>query len=168
MRTPLEAVRPPAASHLTSERLTELGEELERQRSFRVSQLQDLAAAAAEPASSRDAARQQITHALTMAAQYILTDIDAALDRLQIGTYGSCEHCDAAIPFERLETLPMSRLCMPCQYATEASPLKTTTHRWPRGGPPDVVSPASRAAGHIDYHTVPAKAPVGCWYTPVQ
>ena len=119
MSTPIEAVRRPATSHLTSKRLTELGEELERQRCFRVSQLQDLAAAVAEPASSKDAARQQITHALTVAAKSVLTDIDAALDRLQIGIYGNCEHCQAAIPHERLETLPMARLCMPCQYAAE-------------------------------------------------
>jgi RNA polymerase-binding transcription factor DksA len=106
---------------LTSKRLTELGEELERQRCFRVSQLEELAAAAAEPASSKDAARQQITHALTVAAKSVLSDIDAALHRLQIGTYGNCERCGAAIPFEHLETLPMARLCMPCQYATETS-----------------------------------------------
>jgi RNA polymerase-binding transcription factor DksA len=121
MSTPTEAVRPPATSHLTSKRLTELGDELQRQRCFRVSQLQDLAAAAAEPASSKDAARQQITHDLTAAAKSVLSDIDAALNRLQIGTYGNCEHCEAAIPFEHLETLPMARLCMPCQYATETS-----------------------------------------------
>jgi RNA polymerase-binding transcription factor DksA len=119
MSTPIEAVRRPAASHLTSKHLTELGEELERQRCFRVSQLEDLVAAAAEPGSSIDAARQEITHSLTVAAKFVLSDIDAALDRLQIGTYGNCEHCEAAIPFEHLETLPMARLCMPCQYATE-------------------------------------------------
>ena len=54
-------------------------------------------AAAAEQASSKDAARQQITHALTVAARSVLADIDAAVDRLQIGTYGNCEHCGAAI-----------------------------------------------------------------------
>jgi RNA polymerase-binding transcription factor DksA len=121
MSTPIDAVRRPAASHLTSRRLAELGDELERQRCFRVTQLQDLSSAAAEPTSSKDAARQQITHALTVAAQSVLADIDAALDRLQIGTYGNCEHCGAAIPFEHLETLPMARLCMPCQFATETS-----------------------------------------------
>ena len=120
MSTPIEAVRRPAGSHLTSKRLTELGEELERQRCFRVTQLQDLSSAAAEPTSSKDAARQQITHALTVAARSVLADIDAALDRLQIGTYGNCEHCQAAIPVEHLETLPMARLCMPC-HATETS-----------------------------------------------
>ena len=158
MRTPIEAVRPPAASHLTSRRLAELGEELERERSFRVSQLQDLAAAAAEPASS-ERCGQTTDHPRPHRGRKVRPDrhrrrAGPATDR----HLRNCEHCEAAIPFERLETLPMTRLCMPCQFATEASPLKTTTHRWPRGGPPDVVSPASRAAGHIEDRTVPANA----------
>jgi DnaK suppressor protein len=121
MSTQIEAVPRPAAPHLTSERLRELGIELELQRRFRVAQLKHLAAAATEPASSTDEARRQITHALTVAAESVLSDIDAALHRLQRGTYGKCQHCAAPIPFERLEALPMTRLCMPCQYAAETS-----------------------------------------------
>jgi RNA polymerase-binding transcription factor DksA len=121
MTTPLEAVRTPSTSHLTPARLTKLGVELDLQRRFRVAQLEDLAAAAAEPASSTDAARRQITRALTVAAESVLSDIDAALNRLQRGTYGKCQQCAAPIPFERLEALPMTRLCMPCQYAIETS-----------------------------------------------
>jgi DnaK suppressor protein len=120
MTTPVAAVRTPSASHLTSDRLTELGVELDLQRRFRVAQLEDLAAAAAEPSSSTDAARRQITRALTVAAESVLSDIDAALNRLQHGTYGKCQHCAAPIPFERLEALPMARLCMPCHYAIES------------------------------------------------
>jgi DnaK suppressor protein len=121
MTTPIEAVWTLSTSHLTSERLTELGVELDLQRRFRVAQLEDLAVAAAEPASATDPARRQITRALTVAAESVLSDIDAALNRLQHGTYGKCQHCAAPIPFERLEALPMTRLCMPCQYATETS-----------------------------------------------
>ena len=121
MTTPVEAVRWRATSHLTSERLTELGAELEKQRRFRLAQLEDLTRAAADSASATDAARRQITRALTVAAESVLSDIDAALSRLQHGTYGSCQHCAAPIPFRRLEILPMTKLCMPCQYATETS-----------------------------------------------
>ena len=121
MSTHLEAVRRQAASRLTSERLTELGVELDLQRRFRIAQLKDLATAAAEPASSTDAARRQITRALTVAAESVLSDIHAALHRLRNSTYGICQHCAAPIPYERLKTLPMARLCMPCQYATETS-----------------------------------------------
>ena len=139
MSTHIEVLRRQAASHLTSERLTELGVELERQRRFRAAQLEDLAAAAAEPASSTDAARRQITRALTVAAESVLSDIDAALHRLHNGTYGKCQYCVAPIPYERLEALPMARLCMPCQYARNllarmsrqslAAPLQQTEPR---------------------------------------
>jgi DnaK suppressor protein len=121
MTTPVVALRTPSTLHLTSERLTELGVELDLQRRFRVAQLKDLAAAAAESSSSMDAARRDIARALTVAAESVLSDIDAALNRIQHGTYGKCQHCADPIPFERLEALPMTRLCMPCQYAIERS-----------------------------------------------
>jgi DnaK suppressor protein len=40
--------------------------------------------------------------------------IDAALRRLDEGTYGQCESCRAAIEPERLAALPWAGLCMPC------------------------------------------------------
>ena len=41
------------------------------------------------------------------------------------GYYGTCEHCTEPIPFERLEVLPMSRLCTPCQHLTESGRSRT-------------------------------------------
>ena len=43
-----------------------------------------------------------------------LADIRHALDRLHAGTYGSCQACGLAIPFERLEAIPSARLCVAC------------------------------------------------------
>ena len=40
--------------------------------------------------------------------------IDAALSRIEDGTYGKCERCGEDIPFERLEARPTSTLCMSC------------------------------------------------------
>jgi RNA polymerase-binding transcription factor DksA len=54
-----------------------------------------------------------------MAAMAALADIDAALRRLDRGSYGMCERCKTAIPLARLEILPMSRYCMRCQHAAE-------------------------------------------------
>jgi RNA polymerase-binding transcription factor DksA len=48
-----------------------------------------------------------------------LTEIDAALSRLDIGSYGSCLACGNPITIERPEILPMASLCIPCQRATE-------------------------------------------------
>ena len=40
-----------------------------------------------------------------------LDDIDRALQRLDAGTYGTCEVCGAAIGEERLEAMPATRWC---------------------------------------------------------
>lgn len=44
-----------------------------------------------------------------------LTSVDRALERLEEGTYGTCERCGAEIPAERLEALPYVTLCMDCK-----------------------------------------------------
>lgn len=47
-------------------------------------------------------------------AQEAMTEIEHALQRLETGTYGSCEACAAPIPFERLEAIPSARYCVAC------------------------------------------------------
>ena len=47
-------------------------------------------------------------------AREALADIERALARLDAGTYGWCEECGVAIPFERLEAIPSARLCVVC------------------------------------------------------
>ncbi len=47
-----------------------------------------------------------------------LADVEHALRRLDDGTYGTCEVCGRAIPDERLEALPATRLCL--QHQAEA------------------------------------------------
>ena len=51
---------------------------------------------------------------LMLAAEAALSEIDAALQRLEQGSYGICERRAETILSERLEVLPMSRLCAPC------------------------------------------------------
>lgn len=43
-----------------------------------------------------------------------ITAIDEALERIAAGTYGSCVHCDATIPEERLELRPYAGACVAC------------------------------------------------------
>jgi DnaK suppressor protein len=99
--------------------LPDLRVALEQQRRFRVDQLDELAIEAATPTSTADQPRIQVAAALKMAATAALADIEAALRRLERGSYGLCEQCRTAIPLERLEILPMSRYCMRCQHAVE-------------------------------------------------
>ena len=42
----------------------------------------------------------------------VLEAIDAALKRIDEGTYGDCERCGQAIEPERLEALPWATLCI--------------------------------------------------------
>jgi DnaK suppressor protein len=44
-----------------------------------------------------------------------LADVDAALARLDAGTYGRCTSCGHEVAAERLEALPWAALCIDCQ-----------------------------------------------------
>jgi RNA polymerase-binding protein DksA len=43
---------------------------------------------------------------------HLLGEIDAALERIDNGTYGVCERCGNPIGAERLEALPWATLCI--------------------------------------------------------
>jgi RNA polymerase-binding transcription factor DksA len=123
-----------AAPRGITDHLPDLRSALEQQRQFRVDQLDELAAAAADTTTAADLPRIQVAAAVRTAAATALADIDAALHRLEHGTYGTCEPCHAAIPLERLEILPMSRLCMRCQHAIETGRSTTTRETGTVGG----------------------------------
>jgi DnaK suppressor protein len=46
--------------------------------------------------------------------QETITEIDAALARIDAGTYGRCVSCGAEIPEERLELRPFAGRCVAC------------------------------------------------------
>ena len=50
-------------------------------------------------------------------ARALIIEIDAALARMDAGTYGACESCGTAIPIERLEAIPHTRTCVRCPAA---------------------------------------------------
>jgi DnaK suppressor protein len=116
--------RPLQATLVLKDHLPRLRAELEQQQHFRLDQVDELYLKAALTA---DGPRRQVIRALIMAAESALGDINWALQRLDHGTYGTCERCTAPVPFERLNILPMARLCMPCQRRSEAdSALRAT------------------------------------------
>jgi DnaK suppressor protein len=57
-----------------------------------------------------------VNRAATLRAR--IDEIDAALDRMVAGTYGTCVRCGAAIPLERLEVRPYAVGCVGCQQRT--------------------------------------------------
>ena len=56
--------------------------------------------------------------------QNILFEINEALNRLKLGTFGICEDCGATIERARLVALPYSRRCIHCQSQAEKSSQK--------------------------------------------
>ncbi len=50
----------------------------------------------------------------------LMRDIDRALHKIDIKTYGNCEHCKGKINEERLEALPFAPLCISCQSIKES------------------------------------------------
>ena len=50
-----------------------------------------------------------------------LAQINAALDRFDDGSYGTCTGCSNPIPVERLEAMPTASRCLDCQYEEEVS-----------------------------------------------
>ena len=121
MRQKINAMRTTAGSAAGFERqLRAICAELDQQRRFRTEQLEELAVDSAEAMATSDQSRLQVTRVLTLAAEAALSDIDGALQRLEDGSYGICERCAEPIPWQRLEVLPMSRLCTPCQYLDES------------------------------------------------
>ncbi len=48
-------------------------------------------------------------------------EIEAALQRLEDGSYGSCEECNQPIGDDRLEAFPAARFCIEHQTEKEAS-----------------------------------------------
>ena len=47
-----------------------------------------------------------------------LEEIDAALERVAAGTYGTCESCGGTIGEARLEARPVARTCIRCATST--------------------------------------------------
>ncbi|GAA2082967.1 TraR/DksA C4-type zinc finger protein [Aeromicrobium halocynthiae] len=57
--------------------------------------------------------REQLSALVRRARQRVL-DLDAALHRLDAGTYARCRTCGSTIPTERLEALPATQTCRDC------------------------------------------------------
>jgi DnaK suppressor protein len=44
----------------------------------------------------------------------LLEQVNAALNKIDAGTYGLCDRCGTEISAERLEALPHAAMCVPC------------------------------------------------------
>jgi RNA polymerase-binding protein DksA len=55
---------------------------------------------------------RELDEGLEEGARETLAEIDAALQRIEDGTYGICEVCGKPIGAERLSAIPWTRLCI--------------------------------------------------------
>ena len=64
---------------------------------------------------------REVDLALMQMKTETLKKIDQAIFRLDEGTYGRCQDCDAEIPPPRLRALPFAALCRDCQAEAETN-----------------------------------------------
>lgn len=62
---------------------------------------------------------REIDYTLEENSEHVLTAIEAALVRIEAGTYGRCERCGQEIAHERLRAIPYATLCIDCKRKDE-------------------------------------------------
>jgi DnaK suppressor protein len=68
-----------------------------------------------QAAAATQVFEQQRDLALRERAQNQLAQVDAALARIEEGTFGTCRRCGKDVAPERLEALPWAAMCIDCQ-----------------------------------------------------
>ena len=111
---------------LSAEDLAALRENLHEQRLFRQEQLRLLGGPVTSRAEDRlrqrAAAQIEVRVKLAASARMVLTDVEAALTRMNEGSYGACHLCRRPVERERLMIVPQARYCARCQQVKEAQP----------------------------------------------
>jgi len=62
---------------------------------------------------------QEFTLSLMETEEDTLAAIEAALERVEDGTYGTCEECGATVPKLRLNAIPYTPFCIKCAQRME-------------------------------------------------
>lgn len=64
---------------------------------------------------------RELDEGLEENVEHLLAEIDAALERIDDGTYGTCVVCGRPIDAERLQAVPYATLCIDDKRARERS-----------------------------------------------
>jgi DnaK suppressor protein len=99
----------------------ELREEIDRAESDIALRLGDAVGDAGDDQADVGAKAFEREHelALTHNARELLAQTERALDRIQAGTYGTCESCGEPIGKARLQAFPRATLCVTCKQREE-------------------------------------------------
>lgn len=103
-----------AHPELGTETLTTLRRQLDDERATAVADIAGL------PVDHADTVLEDVVNddALRSTAEQLVAEIDAALARLDDGTYGLCTRCHEPIGIARLEALPSTPRCLTCAAAS--------------------------------------------------
>ncbi len=66
-----------------------------------------------------DTFEQEMSASLMTNTRQLQTEVAAALDRMEKGTFGTCEQCGRDISEGRLDALPYTRYCVDCAQNAE-------------------------------------------------
>ncbi|MCY7306559.1 MAG: TraR/DksA family transcriptional regulator [Rhodoferax sp.] len=80
-----------------------------------------------EDSRAQSASERELEFALDDHEVIALSQIDAALRRLEAGAYGECMDCGKAIPMARLEVTPQALRCIGCQDKFEREGAASVT-----------------------------------------
>ena len=72
-----------------------------------------------QDSTAQEASAREIEYALDEHESAELAQVDAALRRIEAGTYGQCLACGVDIPLARLYVAPEAARCIRCQEAIE-------------------------------------------------
>ena len=127
IETIVERPSEPAKPQVDAEWIGQMREMLVNQRHQLVSVVESTQAQIAEKdgdlADVSDRASEGFEDELAVGLMAIeaakLDDIEAAIQRIDEGSYGLCVDCKKAIPRKRLEVLPFARRCLACEGQSE-------------------------------------------------
>jgi DnaK suppressor protein len=68
---------------------------------------------------ANNAYHRELMFSLSDSERQLLLQIEAALSRFELGTFGACVHCGDPIALPRLQAIPWARLCINCQELAE-------------------------------------------------
>ena len=68
---------------------------------------------------ANNAYNRELVFSLSDGERELLFQIEEALERIDLGTFGSCSHCQQDITEPRLQAIPWARFCIDCQELEE-------------------------------------------------
>jgi DnaK suppressor protein len=128
-----EKAKVPVPSELPQERLDEMRARLQEQR-LEITNLynQDVRAgqeSTDEPTEdivdrANNSYNRELMFSISDTERLMLLQVEDALNRLEVGTYGRCTNCGNAINPLRLDAVPWARFCIDCQELAEKGLLE--------------------------------------------